>query len=321
LKRRDQIEDHVVTQVLLPFRDEVAARREREAHVKEKYGLRSLDYLIQESNQKLLDYQMRQDLGEQMDMPILNERRNLEGLEGRRRDLEREIRLERNLTVGEPRIIGAAVVVPLPPAPAEALGETVVYPTTAEAAHPAHETPASYETGPPQTDVGAPVSAPSSSAGMSRDDAIEAVGMRVALEYERAQGWHPEDVAAEDLGFDVRSTLYGADPSTGRRGEPLEPSGQVFAAIRYIEVKARAHSGAIRLTANEWKKARQFGAQYWLYVVTQAGTDAPALQRIQNPAAVFQIDEDIFATGFIIPEEKWQGRGSAGNSSASRGTG
>jgi hypothetical protein len=74
---------------------------------------------------------------------------------------------------------------------------------------------------------------------------------------------------------------------------------------RYIEVKARARSGAIRLSANEWKKARQFGDKFWLYVVAQAAMDAPQLQRILNLAGQFQMDEDIFATGFIIPEEKW----------------
>jgi len=65
-------------------------------------------------------------------------------------------------------------------------------------------------------------------------------------------------------------------------------------------------SGAIRLSANEWKKARRHGEQYWLYIVTQAGTDSPQLQRIQDPVGQFEIDEDIFATGVIVPEERWQ---------------
>ncbi|MFP4343587.1 MAG: helicase-related protein, partial [Anaerolineales bacterium] len=52
LEQRAAVEDHVVTRVLFPYQEEIAARREREAAVKEKYGLRSLDYLIQASNQK-----------------------------------------------------------------------------------------------------------------------------------------------------------------------------------------------------------------------------------------------------------------------------
>ena len=125
---------------------------------------------------------------------------------------------------------------------------------------------------------------------MRSDAEIEAVGMRVAMQHERDNNWTPEDVAGENHGFDIRSTRY---------------DDGVFADIRYIEVKARAQSGAIRLTANEWKKARRFGDKYWLYVVTEAGS-APCLHRILNPAIVLQEGEDIFATGFIVPEERWR---------------
>ena len=79
-------------------------------------------------------------------------------------------------------------------------------------------------------------------------------------------------------------------------------------AIRYIEVKARARSGKIRLTSNEWKKARHFGGQYWLYVVTQAGTDEPQLTRIQNPAEQFEEGQDLRATGFEIGEDAWRSK-------------
>ncbi len=270
LRQRQAIEDYVVTQVLFPFQEEIAQRREHEAWVKEKYGLRSLDYLIQESNQKILDYQMRQAQGEQMDMPLLNEQRNLEELQQRRAALEEEIRLERNLTVSEPRLLGAAAVIPLaetPPAPPDL-----------------EEEPAPYQAEP----------APGGGVGMRRDEEIEDAGMLVAMQYEREQGWRPENVSDENHGFDLRSIRYDDDGT--------------FADIRYIEVKARARSGAIRLSSNEWKKARHFGDKFWLYVVTEAASDAPRLHRILNPAAHFRMDEDIFATGFIIHEEKWQQR-------------
>ncbi len=233
LQGREAIEDYIVTQVLLPFREEIARRRERETQVKEKYGLRSLDYLIQESNQKILDYQMRQAAGEQMDMPLLNEQRTLESLQGRRTDLEREIRLERNLTVSEPRILGAAAVVPWPAAAPEAEPEAISYePTTLEPVA-INEERAAYKTG---TD-------------MRRDDEVEAVGMREAMQYEREQGWRPEDVSGENHGFDVRSTRYHPD------GTPSAGSGPAFADIRYIEVKARARSvGLISFLPRRFKQ-------------------------------------------------------------------
>lgn len=109
LQQRQVVEDYIVTEVLFPFQAEIQERRDHEAQVKEKYGLRSLDYLMQESNQKILDYQMRQELGENVDLALRNEERNLEELGRKRQALELEISLERNLTVGEPRILGVAV--------------------------------------------------------------------------------------------------------------------------------------------------------------------------------------------------------------------
>ena len=53
-----------------------------------------------------------------------------------------------------------------------------------------------------------------------------------------------------------------------------------FAAGRYVEVKTRARSGAIRLSSDE-----------------------PQLHRIPNPAAYFRVGESILATGYIIQEE------------------
>jgi superfamily II DNA or RNA helicase len=271
LQQRQQIEDYIITDVLFPFQAEIQARREHETRIKEKYGLRSLDYLIQESNQKILDYQLRQAAGDNVDLPLRNEQRNLETLQQRRALLEQEIVLERSVTVSEPRIIGVAVVVGIKDSDGrdwrieESEGQVVREETVA------------YGVG--------------EGVDVERKREIELVGMTVAMAYERENGRSPEDVAGENHGFDVRSLAYDEDGA--------------FVGIRYIEVKARAQSGAIRLSSNEWKKARRYEDDYWLYIVTQAGTDEPQLQRIQNPAAHFEMDEDIFATGFIIPEDRW----------------
>jgi len=102
------------------------------------------------------------------------------------------------------------------------------------------------------------------------------------MEYESKQGWVPEDVSGENHGFDIRLTQYDQEGS--------------FTDIRYTEVKARAQSGAIHLSANEWKKARHFEEKFCLYIVTDAGTDEPNLHRIRDPGEQFREDEDIFAT-------------------------
>lgn len=277
LQQRELIEDHIITDVLFPFQNEMQARREHETRIKEKYGLRSLDYLIQESNQKILDYQLRQEAGNNVDLPLLNEQRNLEELQRKRSLLEQEILLERNVTVSEPRIIGTAVIVP---AVTQATVEPVITAQPARVVKERAEAGHDYRFG------------DDSGHDAERKREIELVGMQVALAYETEQGRQPEDVSGENHGFDVRSLEFDAEGA--------------FSGIRYIEVKARAQSGAIRLSSNEWKKARRYGDDYWLYIVTQAGTAEPQLQRIQNPFVHFQMDEDIFATGYIIPEENWQ---------------
>lgn len=270
LQEQALVEDYIVTELLFPFEEEISRRRAHETRIKEKYGLRSFDYLLQESNQKILDYQFRQVAGEAVDLPLLNEERNLKQLQQKREQLEQEIELERNLTVNDPRFLGAALIMPLPERRDE-------MPPAGEGSSMVKDPQVDYE-----TDLAA------------RKKEIELVGMTVAMAYETENGWQPADVSGENHGFDVRSIQYESDGT--------------LAAIRYIEVKARARSGGIRLSANEWKKARRHGEHYWLYIITQAASDAPHLSRIQNPAQHFTLDEDIFATGFIIPEEKWRGR-------------
>jgi superfamily II DNA or RNA helicase len=255
LSKKSAIEEYVVTAIMFPYREEIEERRAKESEIKRKYGLRSLDFLLQESNDKLLHYQQQElEEGKDMDIAIFNEKQRKEDLEDKRRKLVEEIELEKQLTVAEPTIIGAAAVIPMArlkpePEPEKAFG-----------------------------------------GGMKPDARIEHVGMDVSIAYETDNGWSPEDVHQENHGFDIRSIKYGEDGD--------------FEDIRYIEVKARAQEGAIRISANEWKKAKRFQDKFWLYVVTAAGTAQPKLERIQNPVRAFKVDEDIYATGYIIPKDK-----------------
>jgi superfamily II DNA or RNA helicase len=250
---RQRIEEYAVIEIMFPYKSEVEEKRRQEAAIKEKYGLRSIDYLLQESNDKLLNYQLKLEAGEDMHIAIRNEEKRKEDFEEKQRDLIEEINLEREITVSEPRILGSALIIPL----------EQVRPDMIDSTH---------------------------SSSMVRDDEIEEVGMTEAMRYEQDNGWTPEDVHTENLGFDIRSTKYNEDGT--------------FADIRYIEVKARAKDGSIRISANEWKKAKRFQDKFWLYVVTMAVTNNPKLERFCNPEKTFKIDEDIYATGYIIPKEK-----------------
>ncbi|MGH7453894.1 MAG: DUF3883 domain-containing protein, partial [bacterium] len=138
------------------------------------------------------------------------------------------------------------------------------------------------------------VPAPQIDPAMTGDAEIEKIGMKVVRRYEVEQGRVPEDVSAENLGFDIRST-----DSSGNK--------------RYIEVKARAGTGAVALTQNEWFKAKRFANDYFLYVVMNAATK-PELLIIQNPAENLQPEEKIELVRYIVSVDEIQNKGMrAGN--------
>ena len=235
--------------VLLPtladYRRQLQAERDRQAEIKEKYGVKSLEYLIVQLDGDLINLYARRERGDKVDLPIHNKEEQKRGYEEALVVLQRTVGQERSLTMGMPRFVGAVRVVPARQA------DVVVE--------------------------------------MVEDADIELVGMEVTMEYEREQGRAPEDVAAENLGFDVRST----DPETDQK--------------RYIEVKARAKIGPVALTQNEWFKASRFGPEFYLYVVLNAATQ-PQLYIIQDPAANLQPQERV-EVRYLVPVGDITGKG------------
>jgi superfamily II DNA or RNA helicase len=101
-------------------------------------------------------------------------------------------------------------------------------------------------------------------APMVRDEEVERIAMEEAMRYERERGWMPEDVSAEDRGFDILSR----HPASG--------------SLRFIEVKGRAGTGPVVLTRNEYKTAERLGGDYWLYVVFECANQ-PRLIPVRDP--------------------------------------
>jgi hypothetical protein len=233
-----------VAENLLPeLKAWVQAEREREAQVKQRYGLRSLDQLIGEAEAALLELETRRAKGEDIPEPLLRgAQRRREELEERKKRLAGTIERETSLLPGEIRVLGAAAVHPIPE--------------------------------PNNT--------------WSTDPAIEAIGMRVAVEYELGQGRTIEDVSAQNLGYDICSI---ASPSPAAVGQGED--------VRYIEVKARAKTGPIVITPNEWLMAKRLGGEYWLYVVENAATH-PELYRLKNPASVLRPEERVEVVRYIV---------------------
>ena len=227
----------VMTQLmptLEEYKNELAVERKRQAEIKRKYGLTSLDHLITQLDGELITLYDRRDQGENVDLAIHNKEEQKENYHHAHNALESTIAQEQVLTMQTPTYLGAIRVLP----PAE------------------------------------------KSAIIRSTEEIERIGMETAMAHERTAGRTPEDVSAENLGFDIRST---------------DPAG----VKRYIEVKARAGLGEVTLTQNEWFKAQQFKSDYFLYVVLNAATQ-PELYIIQNPAEQTRPEERIESVRYQI---------------------
>jgi len=99
----------------------------------------------------------------------------------------------------------------------------------------------------------------------------ERAAMEIVMLYEKERGWEPVDVSTMKLGFDIRS-LGPADPKTGYR------------EVRRIEVKGRKKGQNVRLTVNEWLKAKQLKDTYWLYIVWDPTEPNSEIKTIPDPA-------------------------------------
>ena len=125
--------------------------------------------------------------------------------------------------------------------------------------------------------------------GMSRDDEAEAIAMNAAINYEIASGWLPEDVSANNEGYDIRSI------STDH-------------IKRYIEVKGRSGAdGSVMLSENEMNRLAQLGDAAWLYIVLNCKS-APELFRIQNPAKNLVFQEKSKGVQFFLPMAEWRNK-------------
>lgn len=102
----------------------------------------------------------------------------------------------------------------------------------------------------PHPDRQSPAIAP-----MVSDPEIEKIAVRAAIEHEEAEGRVVESVENDNRGFDLIS----------RKPHPEDPKTAID--VRFIEVKGRAHTGEIALTANEYNTAKRLRRDYWLYVV------------------------------------------------------
>jgi len=229
----------VVNRTLEAYKAELYEERKRQAEIKQRYGVNSLEYLIIKLDEELIGLEERKAKGENVDLVIRNKQERKAEYEKALWELNNLIEKEQSLTMSAPKFLGIIQVKPW-------------YGKETE---------------------------------MVSDAQVEAEGMRVAMEYEQKQGRIPEDVSAQNLGFDIRS------------------KDSVAGTVRYIEVKARARSGAVALTQNEWFKAQRFGNEYYLYVVFNTATN-PELHIIPNPAETLMAEEKVEIVRYLVNDKE-----------------
>ena len=104
--------------------------------------------------------------------------------------------------------------------------------------------------------------------------------MQIARAYEETAGATVHDVHTPEL---ARAAGLTDNPGFDLLSEP-RPSGSGPAGpARAIEVKGRAGTGDVEVSANEWARAANLREGYWLYVVYDCATPAPRLVRVRDP--------------------------------------
>lgn len=94
------------------YKQSLLDERQRQAEIKEKYGLKSLDSLILKLDGDLIRLQDRRDHGENVDLAIRNKEEQKNHYEISYNQLKDSLDRERNLTVSTPRFLGAIQVIP-----------------------------------------------------------------------------------------------------------------------------------------------------------------------------------------------------------------
>jgi len=108
---------------------------------------------------------------------------------------------------------------------------------------------------------------------ISLGELIERIAVQFVIQHEEAEGRVVESVEKDNRGFDLIS----------RRPHPEDPKTAID--VRFIEVKGRAETGEIALTANEYNTAKRLKKDYWLCVVFHCASE-PSLNILRDPSTL-----------------------------------
>lgn len=92
------------------YKEEMVRERERQAAIKRKYGVKSLEYFIGELDADLAGLYEREEKGEKVSLAIRNKEERKNRYETALETLRKEIQQETSLTISMPRFFGAILV-------------------------------------------------------------------------------------------------------------------------------------------------------------------------------------------------------------------
>jgi superfamily II DNA or RNA helicase len=94
------------------YKNEIAQERKRQAEIKKKYGLKSLEYLIGKLDAELVELYEREAKGEKVELPIRNKEEQLRRYKDAKNQLAKEIDLEQTLSLISPELLTVIRVIP-----------------------------------------------------------------------------------------------------------------------------------------------------------------------------------------------------------------
>jgi hypothetical protein len=94
------------------YKQGIFKERERQAEIKRKYGIKSLEYLIGELDAELAELYEREAKGEKVDIAKRNKDERKRQYESALKTLEKEIEQEKSLAISMPKFLGAILVRP-----------------------------------------------------------------------------------------------------------------------------------------------------------------------------------------------------------------
>jgi SNF2 family DNA or RNA helicase len=98
--------------ILEDYQKEISKERERQKEIKTKYGLKSLEYLIEELVEEILKLEERKEKGEKIDLVRTNKKERKKQYEEAKQKLEKEIEQEATLAISDPKFLSVIYIKP-----------------------------------------------------------------------------------------------------------------------------------------------------------------------------------------------------------------